>query len=91
MRLNICGQVVQQDQALIRTTLEEQNKKRDEPLTAEQLAEEELKQLTELAQLRTDAVKTQLIASIPGERLFGCFPVPRLDDPKALPTATLGL
>jgi hypothetical protein len=91
MRLNICGQVVQQDQLLLRAELEAQNKKREKPLTADKLMEQEKASLIELAQQRSDRVKQQLIKKIKGERLFTCFPVPALEDPKALPSVTLGL
>lgn len=91
MRLNICGQAVQQDQALIRAALEADNKKRDKPFTPEELAALEKQQLEALAQQRSDRVKQQLTQKIPGERLFSCFPVPSLDDPELKPTATLGL
>ena len=91
MRLNICGQAVQQDQLLLRARLEAQNKKREKPLTAEELIGQEKASLIELAQQRADRVKQQLIKKIKGERLFTCFPVPSLADPKALPSVSLGL
>ncbi|UTW05555.1 DUF748 domain-containing protein (plasmid) [Amphritea atlantica] len=91
MRLNICGQAVQQDQVLIRTGLEADNKKRDKPFTQEELAALEKQQLEALAQQRSDRIKQQLTVKIPGERLFSCFPVPALNDPEAIPAATLGL
>lgn len=91
MRLNICGQVVQQDQLLLRAELEAENKKREKPLSAEKLLEQEKARLIELAQQRSDQVKQRLIKNVKGERLFTCFPVPSLDDPKAIPSATLGL
>ena len=91
MRLNICGQVVQQDQLLLRAQLEAQNKKREKPLSAEELIGQEKASLIELAQQRSDRVKQQLIKKIKGERLFTCFPVPSLADPKALPSVSLGL
>ncbi|WP_296061209.1 DUF748 domain-containing protein [uncultured Amphritea sp.] len=91
MRLNICGQAVQQDQAVIRAGLEADNKKRDKPFTPEELAVLEQQQLVALAQQRSDRVKLQLTEKIPGERLFNCFPVPALDDPERSPAATLGL
>ncbi|MDO6565023.1 DUF748 domain-containing protein [Amphritea sp. 1_MG-2023] len=91
MRLNICGQAVQQDQVLIRAELEEQNSQRKTPFTVEELQVLEQQQLINLAQQRSDLIKQQLTVNIPGERLFSCFPVPSLDDPQAKPTATLGL
>ena len=91
MRLNICGQAVQQDQQVIRQQLAEANKKREKPLETEALAEQEKEQLVALAQLRSDTIKQSLTATISGERLFSCFPVPELDDPEALSSATLGL
>ncbi|BBB27847.1 DUF748 domain-containing protein [Amphritea japonica] len=91
MRLNICGQAVQQDQLLLKVQLEEQNKKREKPLSVEKLLEQERASLIELAQQRADRVKQQLIKKVKGERLFTCFPVPSLADPKALPSVSLGL
>ena len=91
MRLNICGQAVQQDQQVIRQRLAEANKKREKPLAAEALAEQEKEQLAELAQQRSDTIKQVLTETISGERLFNCFPVPALDDPQTQPSATLGL
>ncbi|WP_299197485.1 DUF748 domain-containing protein [uncultured Amphritea sp.] len=91
MRLNICGQAVQQDQTLIRAEVEAANKKREKPFTAEELTAQERQRLVELAQQRADRVKQQLTDKIPGERLFSCFPVPSLNDPQAKPSATLGL
>ncbi|MBU2967124.1 DUF748 domain-containing protein [Amphritea sp. 2_MG-2023] len=91
MRLNICGQAVQQDLTLIRAALEEQNSERKKPFTAEELLALEQQQLVDLAQQRADLIKQQLTTKIAGERIFSCFPVPSLDDPKAKPSATLGL
>ncbi|RTE64454.1 DUF748 domain-containing protein [Amphritea opalescens] len=91
MRLNICGQAVQQDLTLIRAALEEQNSERKKPFTAEELLALEQQQLVDLAQRRADLIKQQLTTKIAGERIFSCFPVPSLDDPKAKPSATLGL
>ncbi|WP_428036747.1 DUF748 domain-containing protein [Amphritea sp.] len=91
MRLNICGQAVQQDQALIRAELDAANKKREKPFTPEELAAQERQQLVGLAQQRADRIKQQLTDKIAGERLFSCFPVPSLNDPQAKPSATLGL
>ncbi len=91
MRLNICGQAVAQDATLLNTRLLEANEKREEPLNEEQLAAELKSQLTALAQSRNDSVKRQLSKQVSGERLFVCFALPKLDDPKALPVATLGL
>ena len=91
MRLNICGQAVQQDQGVIRAGLEAANKKREQPFTPEELAAEERQELVRLAQQRADRVKRQLTATIAGERLFSCFPVPSLNDPEAKPAVKLGL
>ncbi|WP_315981923.1 DUF748 domain-containing protein [Aliamphritea spongicola] len=91
MRLNICGQAVSQDAALLNARLLEANAQRAEPLTEEQLAAELKAQLTALAQSRNDSVKRELSKQVSGERLFVCFALPKLDDPKALPVATLGL
>ncbi|WP_271272487.1 DUF748 domain-containing protein [Aliamphritea hakodatensis] len=91
MRLNICGQAVSQDAALLNAQLLEANAQRAEPLTEEQLAAELKTQLTALAQSRNDSVKRELSKQVSGERLFVCFALPKLDDPKALPVATLGL
>lgn len=91
MRLNICGQAVQQDQVLIQAALAEENSKRKKPFTPEELTTLEQQRLASLAQQRSDRVKQQLTSTIAGERLFSCFPVPALDDPQAKPAATLGL
>jgi len=91
MRLNICGQAVQQDQLQLEPVLLEENAARKKPLPAEALAEELNQRLVALAQLRSDAIKENLLVTIPGERLFSCFPVPRLDDAESAPTASLGL
>ncbi|MCV6612644.1 MAG: DUF748 domain-containing protein [Amphritea sp.] len=91
MRLNICGQVVQQDQQLIVEQLAKENAERKEPLDESALAELEQERLVALAQQRSDAVKSVLLQSLPGERLFSCFPVPKLDDPAAPPQALLAL
>lgn len=91
MRLNICGQAVAKDATVLNAQLLEANTKREEPLTEEQLAAELKNQLTALAQSRNDSVKRQLSQQVNGERLFVCFALPKLDDPKAVPVATLGL
>ena len=91
MRLNICGQVVQQDQQLIAEQLLQENAERKEPLEAEALAALEHERLVALAQQRSDAVKSVLLQKLPGERLFSCFPVPQLDDPAAQPQVLLAL
>ncbi|MEH6575616.1 MAG: DUF748 domain-containing protein [Amphritea sp.] len=91
MRLNICGQVVLQDQLLMEPLLAQENAAREEPLEPEALAETLNKQLLALAQQRSDTIKQQLISSLPGERLFSCFPMPNLESAEALPVATLGL
>lgn len=91
MRLNICGQAVQQDQQLIAGQLQLENEAREEPLTAEALAELEQEQLVALAQQRSDAVKAVLLQTLPGDRLFSCFPVPSLDQPETPPQVLLAL
>lgn len=91
MRLNICGQAVQQDQLQLEPLLLNENAARKKPLAVEALAEELNQRLVALAQLRSDTIKQNLLATIPGERLFSCFPVARLDDSETAPTASLGL
>jgi len=91
IRLNICGQAVQQDQLILNAQLQEENKARKKPLPPEALAKALNEKLIALAQQRSDLVKKTLSATVAGERLFNCFPVPKLDDAAAVPVATLGL
>lgn len=91
MRLNICGQAVQEDAAVLRVQLAEANAQRTEPWTEEQLEAELTSQLTALAQARNDGVKAYLSKAVDGERLFGCFARAKLKDPAAKPEVTLGL
>ncbi|PIE20614.1 MAG: hypothetical protein CSA61_01650 [Neptuniibacter caesariensis] len=91
IRMNICGQAVAADQPFAWDALLAENKERKKPLAEEALQQELEPRLQQLAQSRSDKIKTAMAKrGIDIERLFICYPKVDLNS-KEKPQVALGL
>ncbi|MCP8688972.1 DUF748 domain-containing protein [Marinobacterium sedimentorum] len=91
LRLNLCGQAVLQDRAMLQSVLVEEQSAREAPLDEAGLAVELKKRLQSLADRRAAAVKSYLGSRVQGDRLFLCYSKLELAEAEARPVVFLGL
>jgi hypothetical protein len=91
LRLNLCGQAVLQDRAMLQSVLVEEQSAREAPLDEAGLAVELKKRLQSLADRRAAAVKSYLGSRVQGDRLFLCYSKLELAEAEAKPVVFLGL
>lgn len=93
LRLNLCGQAVLQDRAVLQPALVEEQGSREVPLDESGLAAELKKRLQGLADSRAASVKSYLGSRVEGDRLFLCYSKLELAEAEAeaKPVVFLGL
>lgn len=92
LRLNVCGNAVLADKQALLPELEKINKKREKPLTAEQLDEIVTDKLQVLAGERGETVMDMLLKQgVPQKQLFSCFAVPNTKNAELAPGVALAL
>lgn len=92
LRLNVCGNAVQTDKAVIWPTIVKENSASKTPLKLEALEALLAEKLQQLAVSRGEFVTNWLLKrGLEKDRLFTCFPIPNVANPELKPSVVLSL